>query len=110
MTTSPITFVRQSLDELKKVTWPTRAEIIRLTISVIIISLIVGLFLGAGYVAGIRIGLTGTALEFATRLVQSLIQSMAYVLAVNGILLLTIRFLVILTGKMTKQKLVKFTR
>ena len=46
MTTSPITFVKQSLDELKKVTWPTRTEIIRLTVSVIIISVIVGIFLG----------------------------------------------------------------
>ena len=46
MTTSPITFVKQSLDELKKVTWPTRAEIIRLTVSVIIISVVVGIFLG----------------------------------------------------------------
>ena len=46
MTTSPITFVKQSLDELKKVTWPTRTEIIRLTVSVIIISVVVGIFLG----------------------------------------------------------------
>ncbi|EKD85819.1 MAG: hypothetical protein ACD_37C00600G0001, partial [uncultured bacterium] len=29
-----------------KVTWPTRAEIIRLTISVLVISAVVGLFLG----------------------------------------------------------------
>lgn len=43
---SPVTFGKQSIDELKKVTWPTRTEIIRLTVAVIIISVIVGLFLG----------------------------------------------------------------
>ncbi len=47
MPTSPITFVKQSYDELKKVTWPTRSEITRLTVSVIIISAIVGIFIGA---------------------------------------------------------------
>ncbi|MBI4098359.1 MAG: preprotein translocase subunit SecE [Candidatus Levybacteria bacterium] len=46
MTTTPIDFVKQALDELKKVTWPTKAEIIRLTISVIVISIAVGVFLG----------------------------------------------------------------
>jgi preprotein translocase subunit SecE len=47
MATSPITFTKQVADELKKVTWPTRAEVIRLTLSVIVISIVVGLFLGA---------------------------------------------------------------
>lgn len=46
MATPPVTFVRQALDELKKVKWPTRTEIIRLTVSVLVISLIVGVFLG----------------------------------------------------------------
>ncbi len=46
MTTTPVTFVKQALDELKKVTWPTKTEIIRLTTSVIIISVVVGIFLG----------------------------------------------------------------
>ena len=46
MTVSPITFVKQSYDELKKVTWPTREEVIRLTVAVIIISLVVAFFLG----------------------------------------------------------------
>lgn len=43
---SPVTFGREALDELKKVTWPTRADIIRLTITVLIISVVVGAFLG----------------------------------------------------------------
>ncbi|MEK9176551.1 MAG: preprotein translocase subunit SecE [Patescibacteria group bacterium] len=46
MAISPITFIKQALDELKKVTWPTRTEIIRLTVSVIAISFGVGIFLG----------------------------------------------------------------
>ena len=46
MATHPITFTKQAVDELKKVVWPTRVEIIRLTISVIVISVAVGIFLG----------------------------------------------------------------
>ncbi len=46
MVTSPITFTKQAVDELKKVVWPTRVEIIRLTVSVIVISTVVGVFLG----------------------------------------------------------------
>lgn len=46
MATPPTTFVKQALDELRKVIWPTRAEITRLTVSVIIISVVVGMFLG----------------------------------------------------------------
>jgi preprotein translocase subunit SecE len=43
---TPITFFREVRDELKKVVWPTRQEVIRLTFVVIAASLIVGLFLG----------------------------------------------------------------
>ncbi|MDZ4227623.1 MAG: preprotein translocase subunit SecE [Candidatus Levybacteria bacterium] len=43
---TPITFFREVRDELKKVVWPTKQEVIRLTLVVIIISLIVGIFLG----------------------------------------------------------------
>jgi preprotein translocase subunit SecE len=46
MAFSPITFGKEAVDEIKKVTWPTRDEIIRLTITVIAISVIVGVFLG----------------------------------------------------------------
>jgi preprotein translocase subunit SecE len=46
MATTPITFFREVRDELKKVVWPTRQEVIRLTFVVIAASLIVGLFLG----------------------------------------------------------------
>lgn len=43
---SPIIFLRQTQDELKKVVWPTRQEVVRLTAVVILVSLIVGMFLG----------------------------------------------------------------
>jgi preprotein translocase subunit SecE len=39
-------FALDFLDELKKVTWPTRQETIRLTTIVIVISLIIGLYVG----------------------------------------------------------------
>ena len=42
----PVSFFRETRDELKIVVWPTRQETIRLTLVVIIISLIVGIFLG----------------------------------------------------------------
>lgn len=44
--TSPVTFVRETIDELQKVAWPTRAEVIRLTVVVVVISLVVGLYIG----------------------------------------------------------------
>jgi preprotein translocase subunit SecE len=39
-------FAGDLIDELKKVTWPTRTETIRLTAIVIGISLIIGLYIG----------------------------------------------------------------
>lgn len=44
---SPTTFLKETTDELKKVTWPKQDEIIRLTFVVVTISIIVGLFIGA---------------------------------------------------------------
>lgn len=46
MATTPVIFFKEVRDELKKVVWPTRSEVIRLTGVVIIVSLFVGLFLG----------------------------------------------------------------
>jgi len=46
MPTSPVTFLKETRDELKKVVWPTRQDVVRLTFVVIIVSLVVGLFLG----------------------------------------------------------------
>ena len=46
MATAPVNFLREVQDELKKVVWPTRDEVIRLTFVVVAVSLVVGLFLG----------------------------------------------------------------
>ena len=48
MALNPITYIKQSKEELDKVVWPTRTETIRLTVLVLAISVIVG-----AYVAGI---------------------------------------------------------
>lgn len=46
MATTPVNFLREVREELKKVVWPTRDEVIRLTGVVILVSLLVGLYLG----------------------------------------------------------------
>ena len=43
---TPVRFLQEVLLELKKVTWPTREETIKLTVLVIAISVIVGAFIG----------------------------------------------------------------
>ena len=44
--TTPVVFLRETYDELKKVVWPTRSEVLRLTVVVITISVIIGLYIG----------------------------------------------------------------
>lgn len=46
MATTPVSFLKETRDELKKVVWPTRAEVIRLTAVVIVVSAIVGFYIG----------------------------------------------------------------
>jgi len=45
---NPLTYVKQSKEELDKVIWPTRSETIRLTLVVIVVSIIIG-----AYVSGL---------------------------------------------------------
>jgi preprotein translocase subunit SecE len=45
-TVPPARFLQEVIAELKKVTWPTRNETMKLTAVVIAISVIVGLFIG----------------------------------------------------------------
>jgi len=40
-------YIRDIISELKKVTWPTREDTTRLTIAVIVVSVVIGLALGA---------------------------------------------------------------
>lgn len=44
---SPVSFFQQTYDELKKVVWPTREQLFRLTFIVIFISVAVGIYIGA---------------------------------------------------------------
>lgn len=46
MAATPVIFLKEVQEELKKVVWPTKDEVIRLTFVVMLISLAVGLFLG----------------------------------------------------------------
>ncbi len=43
---APGKFLREVVSELKKVTWPTREETVKLTVIVIVISVAVGAFIG----------------------------------------------------------------
>lgn len=43
---APGRFLHEVIAELKKVTWPTREETVKLTVVVIIISVLVGAFIG----------------------------------------------------------------
>lgn len=44
--TTPVGFFNEVIAELRKVTWPTREETMKLTAVVIVISVIVGAFIG----------------------------------------------------------------
>ncbi len=52
---APLQFVKEVIAELKKVTWPTREETIKLTIMVIVISAVVGAFIGGLDIALVKI-------------------------------------------------------
>ena len=43
---APVQFISEVIAELKKVTWPTREETIKLTVMVVVISFVVGGFIG----------------------------------------------------------------
>ncbi|KKU87516.1 MAG: hypothetical protein UY17_C0016G0006 [Candidatus Beckwithbacteria bacterium GW2011_GWC2_47_9] len=42
----PIRFVKEALAELKKVVWPTKEQVVRLSVLVIVVSVIAGLLMG----------------------------------------------------------------
>ncbi len=44
---NPVNFFKEVRVELKKVTWPTRSDVVKYTIVVIAVSALVGLYLGA---------------------------------------------------------------
>jgi preprotein translocase subunit SecE len=44
--TTPVKFLLETRDEVQKVVWPSREQVIRLTLIVITISVAVGLYIG----------------------------------------------------------------
>lgn len=44
---NPLAFLKETRDELNKVTWPTQQEVVRLTVVVVLVSLLVGVFIGS---------------------------------------------------------------
>ncbi len=66
----------------------------------------IGLMATAGYIAGIRIGLTEPTIQFINRIFDALVKSTGLVLAVNVILLLTIRVLLEIAGKLLHRRFV----
>lgn len=43
---APVRFAREVMAELRKVVWPTKEQVVRLTLVVLGVSLVAGLFLG----------------------------------------------------------------
>lgn len=66
------------------------------------LAITLGLFVGAAYAIGLRIGLEGKVLELATTILFALVQSLGLVLAVNGLLVLTLHVLLVLTRKLLR--------
>lgn len=67
---------------------------------VIPVCITVGLFFATAYFAGLRIELTGQIAFFGTKLLESLTKSLGIVLAVNGVILLTLKLLLVPIGKL----------
>jgi len=44
---NPIQFIKEAKTELTKVVWPSKQEVIKITIAVVVLSIAVALFLGA---------------------------------------------------------------
>jgi preprotein translocase subunit SecE len=47
MTLKPVKFLSEVWEELGKITWPTRKEAIRMTLMVLIVSVVVAAFIGS---------------------------------------------------------------
>lgn len=62
----------------------------------------IGLLTALGYFIGIRIALTGQILTFMQQVTTGVTQSLGIVLAVNGMILLTLKLLLVPIGKMRR--------
>lgn len=65
-----------------------------------------GAMAAAAYFAGLRIGLTGTLLEFVTRLFDALTKSLGIVLAINLTGFVITKGLIFLVQKITRRRLI----
>jgi hypothetical protein len=71
-----------------------------------VVAIFFALIIATMYMVGVRISLTGRVESFTEQVLSSLTQSLGIVLALNIILLLLTRFLVVLTGKITRRRIV----
>jgi hypothetical protein len=62
---------------------------------------------GAAYVAGLRIGITGPALNITTKILDALTKSLGIVLALNVAGLICTKLLILLAEKLTRRKLLR---
>ncbi len=67
----------------------------------------VGIIVLGAYLAGLRIGLTGSMLAFTDKVLVSLMQSMRLVLGLNVAGLIVSKLLMIITEKLTRRKIVR---
>jgi hypothetical protein len=65
-----------------------------------------GLMMAAAYIAGLRIGLTGTLLEIVTGTLDTLTKSLGIVLAINSIGLILLNATILLVHKLTRRRVV----
>ena len=71
-----------------------------------VVAIFVALIITTLYLIGVRISLTGRVESFANQVLVSLTQSLGIVLALNIVLLLMTRFLIVLTGKITNRRII----
>lgn len=69
-------------------------------------AIVVGLLVAGGYIAGIRIGLTGQALVFIQKIGDSLMKSTGIVLAINAFLLLVLYLNTIFFQNILKRRVI----
>ncbi len=47
MISKPVTYLKEVWEELGKVTWPTRKEVVKMTFTVLVVSAFIAVFIGS---------------------------------------------------------------
>jgi preprotein translocase subunit SecE len=47
MISKPVTYLKEVREELGKVTWPTRKEVVKMTFTVLVVSAFIAVFIGS---------------------------------------------------------------